>query len=134
MVQEYEYNGTRAPWHTTFYGLYERFWAFRGDPDFALPERWVPVPGGLDLSTPLDFISTADTYGGNSGSPAVSKELELLGLNFDRNIEGLSRGYIYLPERGQRNVMVDVRAIRAALTDVYRARRIVAELASGTLQ
>ena len=98
------------------------------------PKRWVPAPKALDLSTPLDFISTADTYGGNSGSPAVNKELELVGLNFDRNVEGLSRGYIYLPERGQRNVMVDVRAIRAALADVYGAKRIVAELASGKLQ
>ena len=48
-------------------------------------------PADLNLSTPLNFISTADTYGGNSGSPAVTPELNIVGLNFDRNVEGLSR-------------------------------------------
>jgi hypothetical protein len=55
-----------------------------------------------------------------------------VGLNFDRNIEGLSRDFIYLPERG-RNVMVDVRAIRAALDHVYDADRIVMEIETGQL-
>jgi hypothetical protein len=98
----------------------------------AEPERWRTPPAGLDLSTPLNFVSTADTYGGNSGSPAVTPELEIVGLNFDRNIEGLSRDFIYLPERG-RNVMVDVRAILAALDHVYDADRIVLELETGKL-
>ena len=61
----------------------------------------------------------------------MTPELKLVGLNFDRNMEGLSRDYIYLPERG-RNVMVDVRAIRAALEHVYGADRIVAEITTGT--
>jgi hypothetical protein len=77
-------------------------------------------------------VSTADTYGGNSGSPAVTADQALVGLNFDRNIQGLSRDFIYLPERG-RNVMVDVRAIRAALDEVYDADRIVQELLTGRL-
>ncbi|HET7248886.1 MAG TPA: S46 family peptidase, partial [Gemmatimonadales bacterium] len=78
------------------------------------------------------FVSTADTYGGNSGSPVVTKDLALVGLNFDRNIEALVRDYIYLPERG-RNVMVDVRAIQAALDKVYGAHRVVTELLTGQL-
>ncbi len=118
---------TRAPWHTTVFGMYDRYYAFH-EPDFELPARWVPVPAGLHLDTSLDFVSTADTFSGNSGSPAVSKDLELVGLNFDRNVEALSRAYIYLPERGQRNVVVDVRAIREALADVYHADRLVEEL------
>ena len=63
----------------------------------------------------------------------MTRDLEVVGLNFDRNIEGLSRDFIYLPERG-RNIMVDVRAIRAALGQVYHADRILQELdaASGT--
>ena len=89
-------------------------------------------PAGLDVSTPLNFISTADTYGGNSGSPAVTRDLELVGLNFDRNIDGLSRDFIYLPERG-RNVMVDARAISTTLDVVYDADRIVQELRTGML-
>ena len=127
VVKPYEYNGTEAPVYTTFFGVYDRYYANGPDSDWNLPARWVPVPKDLDLNTPLNFISTADTYGGNSGSPAVTKDLALVGLNFDRNIEGMSRNFIYLPERG-RNIMVDVRAIREALDDVYDADRIVMEL------
>jgi hypothetical protein len=132
VVQGYEYNGTLAPPYTTFYGLYDRYRSHGPGSEWDLPERWQTPPEGLDLATPLNFCSTTDSYGGNSGSPAVTPELELVGLNFDRNIEGLSRDFIYLPERG-RNVMVDVRAIRAALDVVYDADRIVRELETGVL-
>jgi len=132
VVSGYEYNGTMAPPYTTFYGLYNRYFGHGGSVDWALPERWQSPPDGLDLATPLNFVSTADTYGGNSGSPAVTRDLELVGLNFDRNIDGLSRDFIYLPERG-RNIMVDARAIQAALDHVYDADRIVQELLTGEL-
>ncbi|MEO5511936.1 MAG: S46 family peptidase [Longimicrobiales bacterium] len=127
VVKGFEYNGTLAPAFTTFYGLYDRHFSFPTKPDWALPKRWLPVPPKLDLNTPLDFAATADTYGGNSGSPAVTPKLELVGLNFDRNIQGLSRDFIYLPEAG-RNIMVDVRAIMEALDDVYDLDRLVQEL------
>jgi hypothetical protein len=132
LVQGYEYNGTEAPPHTTFYGMYDRFRSFGAGTDWDLPLRWRAPPAGLDLRTPLNFVSTADTYGGNSGSPAVTRELALVGLNFDRNVEGLTRDYIYLPDR-QRNVMVDMRAVQAALDHVYDADRIVQELLTGRL-
>lgn len=132
VVQGYEYNGTLAPPYTTFYGMLDRFRSHGVGTEWELPYRWRTPPAGLDLGTPLNFVSTADSYGGNSGSPAVTKDLRIVGLNFDRNINGLVRDYIYLPERG-RNVMVDVRAIQAALQVVYRADRIVHELTTGTL-
>ncbi len=132
VVLPYEYNGTVAPVYTTFYGMYDHLWSYGRDSDWNLPDRWLPPPAGLDLNTPLDFISTADTYGGNSGSPAITPSVEMVGLNFDRNIEGLSRDFIYLPQRG-RNIMVDVRAITEALDDVYDADRIVEELITGKL-
>lgn len=132
VVRGYEFNGTEAPCFTTIYGLYDRFVAHGPGSDWDLPYRWRRPPTGLDLGTPLNFVSTADTYGGNSGSPAVTKHLTLVGLNFDRNVEGLVRGYIFLPERG-RNVMVDVRAVQAALDQVYDADRIVRELLTGRL-
>jgi hypothetical protein len=130
VVRGYEYNGTMAPAYTTFFGMYDRFHSFGPQSEWNLPERWRTPPAGLDLGTPLNFVSTADTYGGNSGSPAVTPDLELVGLNFDRNIQGLSRDYIFLPERG-RNVMVDARAIRASLGAVYNAGHILRELDSG---
>jgi hypothetical protein len=130
VVLPYEYNGTLAPVYTTFYGMYDRYYAFGPGTDWELPYRWRIPPVGLDLGTPLNFISTSDTYGGNSGSPAVTKDLAIVGLNFDRNIQGLSRDFIYLPERG-RNIMVDVRAIEAALEYGYDFDRILAELKTG---
>lgn len=132
VVQGYAYNGTLAPPFTTFYGMYDRFRANGAGSEWDLPYRWRTPPAGLDLGTPLDFVSTADTYGGNSGSPVVTKDLRVVGFNFDRNIDALVRDYVYLPERG-RNVMVDVRAIQAALASVYGARRIVTELTTGRL-
>jgi hypothetical protein len=132
VVRGYSYNGTLAPPYTTFFGLYDRYITHGPGSEWDVPDRWRTPPANLDLATPLNFVSTADTYGGNSGSPAVTPQLELVGLNFDRNIEGLSRDFIYLPERG-RNIMVDVRAIRAALAHVYDADRIVMELETGRL-
>ena len=131
-VLPYAYNGTLAPVYTTFYGMYDHYYSYGPESEWALPDRWLPVPTGLDLQTPLNFISTADTYGGNSGSPAITPDVKMVGLNFDRNVEGLSRDFIYLPERG-RNIMVDVRAITEALDDVYDADRIVEELITGRL-
>jgi hypothetical protein len=127
VVRPYEYNGTKAPVYTTFFGLYDHFFSYGTDSDWNLPERWRTPHPELDLGTPLNFISTADTYGGNSGSPAVTPDLSIVGLNFDRNVEGLSRDFIYLPDRG-RNIMVDVRAIKEAMDKVYDADRIVQEI------
>jgi hypothetical protein len=131
-VLPYEYNGTIAPVYTTFFGMYDHYFSYGEDSEWDLPDRWLPAPASLDLDTPLNFISTSDTYGGNSGSPAITPDIEMVGLNFDRNIEGLSRDFIYLPERG-RNIMVDVRAITEALDDVYDADRVIEELITGRL-
>lgn len=132
VVKGYSYNGTLAPPWTTFYGIYDRYSAFGPGTDWELPYRWRTPPVGLELGTPLNFVSTADSYGGNSGSPAVTRDLRLVGLNFDRNINALVRDYLYLPERG-RNVMVDARAIEAALNVVYDLDRVVLELRTGRL-
>ncbi len=132
VVQSYPYNGTLAPPYTTFYGVYDRNRSHGDDSDWALPSRWQTPPAGLDLGTPLNLVSTVDSYGGNSGSPAVTKDLRIIGLNFDRNIDAMIRDYVYLPDRG-RNVMVDVRAIQAALTAVYHLDRIVRELTNGRI-
>lgn len=127
VVAGYPYNGTMAPPYTTFFGMYDRYHSFGPGTEWDLPARWRTPPAGLDLGTALNFVSNADTFSGSSGSPAVTRELELVGLNFDRNIEGLVRDWIYLPEPG-RNVMVDVRAIRAALEHVYDMGHLVDEL------
>ena len=134
VVSEYEYNGTFAPVVTTFYGLYDRHYSHvagaTGDGEWDLPGRWLDPPGDPDLSTPMNFVSTNDIIGGNSGSPLVNADLELVGLAFDSNTEGLSGEYIFLTDRA-RAVSVDVRGILEALEEVYLAERIVEELRSG---
>jgi hypothetical protein len=137
VVEGYPYNGTEAPVVTTFYGMYDRHHAFRSMYDdgeespWALPERWRTPPEGLDLSTPLDFVSTADIIGGNSGSPVLNQDLQVVGVVFDGNIESLPGDYIYLPTLN-RTVAVDARGILAALDHAYDMDRIVVELLTGT--
>jgi Peptidase S46 len=130
VVKGYDYNGTEAPWHTTFYGLYDRHFSFRNRTEWALPDRWKTPPPGLDLSTPLDFVSTADIIGGNSGSPVLNENLDIVGLVFDGNIESLPGDYIFMPEVN-RAVAVDIRAILAALTHVYGMDRLAVEMTTG---
>jgi hypothetical protein len=130
VVKPYEYNGTIAPVVTTFYGMYDRHRSFGPGTDWDLPDRWMSPPAAFDLSTPLNFVSTADIIGGNSGSPVIDRELQVVGLIFDGNIESLSGDYIYLPETN-RAVAVDVRGILEALKVVYEAHRLVEELLAG---
>jgi hypothetical protein len=130
VVEPYEYNGTLAPVLTTYYGMYDRHRSFGPGMDWDLPERWMAPPEGFDLSTPLNFVSTADIIGGNSGSPVIDRDLRVVGLIFDGNIESLSGDYIYEPERN-RAVAVDVRGILEALRVVYGAQRLLDELLAG---
>ena len=131
-VSGYEYNGTIAPVFTTLFGLYDRHYSHSGKEDWALPDRWMNPPSSLDLSTPVNFVSTADIIGGNSGSPVLDRDLEVVGLVFDGNIESLPGDYIYLPEKN-RSVSVDVRAILEALDEIYDLDRLVLELTTGRL-
>jgi hypothetical protein len=137
-VQGYPYNGTEAPPATTLYGLYDRHHAFAplyDDPEdspWHLPARWAEPPAGLDLATPVNFVSTADIIGGNSGSPVLNRDLQVVGVVFDGNIESLPGEYIYLPALN-RSVTVDARGVLAALDHVYDLDRLVVELVEGTL-
>ena len=132
VVTGYEYNGTIAPVFTTLYGLYDRHYSHAGKEDWALPDRWLDPPESLDLSTPLNFISTADIIGGNSGSPVLDRDLEIVGVVFDGNVESLTGDYIYLPERN-RSITVDSRAILESLDEIFDFDRLVLELTSGEL-
>ena len=130
VVSGFPYNGTVAPAFTTFYGLYDRHHSNPGAEEWALPARWTGPPAGFDLSTPLNFVSTADIIGGNSGSPVVNRDLEVVGLVFDGNIDSLPGDYIYIPDLN-RSVAVDARGILEALEEIYGAGRIVQELTGG---
>jgi hypothetical protein len=128
-VLGYEEDTTLVPYKTTFNGLYERARSFDEKPPFDLPKRYREGKAKLDLDTPLNFVYTADTIGGNSGSPIINRNAEIVGINFDSNIQKLSNRYWYVDEsEGSRAVGVHSAAIIEALRKLYGAEALAAEL------
>jgi hypothetical protein len=125
-VKGYPMNGTVAPPKTTYFGLYDRADSFDRKPPFNLPARYA-VPGKLDLSTPLDFVTTNDVVGGNSGSPVINRNGELVGLVFDGNIESLVGDFVYDIDTN-RTVAVHTAAMTEALRTVYGATALLNEI------
>ncbi|MBK9313017.1 MAG: S46 family peptidase [Acidobacteria bacterium] len=133
-VSGYEEDTTLVPFRTTFYGLFDRATGFNQKPPYQLPERYRKLTAEqgqkrLDLSTPFNFVYTADTIGGNSGSPVINRNAELVGINFDSNIQKLPNRYLYIDENeGARAVGVHSAGILEALDKIYGADALIREI------
>jgi len=132
VVKGYEYNGTIAPINTTFYGMYDRYYSFGKKEPWALPARWASPPADFNMSTPVNFVSTNDIIGGNSGSPVVNKNLEVVGLVFDGNIESLPGRFIF-DDTKNRTVSVHSSGLIEGVDKIYRAERVAKELRAGKI-
>ncbi|MFO0815021.1 MAG: S46 family peptidase [Gemmatales bacterium] len=130
-VNGYSVDNKKLPFHTTFQGAFDRSKENAGVDPFDLPARWLEGKGKLNLNTPFNFVSTADTIGGNSGSPVVNQAGEFVGINFDRNRHGLVRNFVYTDQQA-RHIAVHSEAIREAMTKLYDVKHLLRELSLPT--
>jgi len=132
VVKGYEYNGTVAPIYTTFYGMYDRYYSFGKKDPWNLPARWANPPADFSMSTPINFVATCDIIGGNSGSPVINKNLEVVGLVFDGNIESLPGRFIF-DDTKNRTVSVHSSGLIEGMEKIYRMDRIAKEMRFGKI-
>lgn len=123
-VEGWEYQGEVIPPMTRIAGLYER--ATGADP-YRLPQSWLDAREQLDLQLPMNFVSSNDIIGGNSGSPVINANAEVVGLVFDGNIHSLGGAYWY-DARLNRAVSVHSAVMIEALRRVYAGNHLADEL------
>ena len=116
------------PAWTTLAGAFRRAEEHDFQEPFALPKSWLDHKNRLNLATPMNFVFTADIIGGNSGSPVVNRDGELVGIIFDGNLQSLVWDYVFAETDG-RAIAVHGSAILEALRKVYDAGPLADELA-----
>jgi len=126
VVKGYEAEGKPVPFATTYGGLFEKAYLQQDKEPFDLPKRWLDGRAKLDPAVPFNFASTADTIGGNSGSPVLNRAGEFVGINFDRNRHGLVRNFVYTDVQA-RHISVHSKGILEALK-LYDCPALVKEL------
>ena len=131
-VKGYMENGKKVEPFTTFGGLYDRSTKFTAKFPYNLPPRWMEKKSAVDLKTHYNFVSNNDIIGGNSGSPTINKDGELVGLIFDGNIQSLV-GNFYYDEAVNRAISVDSRGMLEVLRKIFDAKEIANELTKGAM-
>lgn len=120
----YKSGGKTVPWATTLGGAYTHE---TGKEPFVLPPSWKAAKAKLNLRTPFNYAATLDIHGGNSGSPSVDQNGDIVGIVFDSNIEGLPNQFVYT-EKAARSLHVAVQGVVEALRKIYNAERVLTEL------
>lgn len=126
-VKGYEEDGQEVSAFSTIGGAFEHEANHKGEEYFELPESWAKNRDKLDPNTPFNFVATPDIIGGNSGSPVVNKDLELVGLIFDGNIQSLVADFMYTDKQG-RCTSVHSSALRETLRHFYDAKTLADSL------
>jgi hypothetical protein len=121
----------KGNWIKPFTDIAGAFAHATGSEPFALPKTWLDAKSTLNLQQRLNFVTTNDIIGGNSGSPMINRDGEIVGLVFDGNIESLG-GDFWFDERVNRTVAVHSGAILEALRKVYKADRLAREIESAS--
>ena len=123
-VAGWTWRGVAVAPTTSFAGLFQR--ATGADP-YQLPPSWLAARARLNPDTVFNFVTTNDIIGGNSGSPVVNAQGEIIGLAFDGNIHSLGGDYFY-DAALNRTVVVSTAAITEALDKVYGRTALLREL------
>lgn len=129
-VSGYPEGSGRQPWATSLGQAFASAREHQDEEPFKLPPRWWKGQKKLDMKMPYDFVSTADTIGGNSGSPVINGQAEVVGVNFDRNRHGLTRNFLY-SDRQARHVAVHSPLVLHLLERLYEANALAQELRLG---
>jgi hypothetical protein len=120
-----------TPYFMTIDGTFKRAAEHGNAAPYQVSESWIAAKPKLNLQTPLDFTSTADIIGGNSGSPIVNRAGEVVGVVFDANMDALSGNFVYSDDTA-RAISVDARAIHEALLSIYPNGELIKELGTSS--
>ncbi|MBX7223708.1 MAG: S46 family peptidase [Blastocatellia bacterium] len=127
VVKGYELNTTLVPYKTTFAGLFDRAESFDHREPFNVAPQILARRAKIDQTVPMDFVYTPDTIGGNSGSPVINRNGEVVGVNFDSNVHRFVSRYTYTEETG-RAIAVHSSAIIETLRKIYDAGPLADEI------
>ena len=116
--------GKMVPTRTLMGGIYDRA---TGAAPFDLPTAFVTNKAKLNPDVTYDYVTTNDIIGGNSGSPVIDREANVIGAAFDGNIHSLAGDYAY-DGSNNRTVVVSTAALEEGLRVLYPALALLAEL------